>query len=86
MIKRQLGTPILIVGMCLSTVSFSADKTHWAYSGHEGPEHWGSLDSGFITCSTGKNQSPINLTRMTKGNLPRLKVNYNNVPIFFVML
>ena len=77
MIKKQLGITILIAGMGISTASFSDGKTHWAYSGQEGPEHWGSLDSDFITCSTGKNQSPVNLIRMTKGYLPHIKVNYS---------
>lgn len=76
MINKQLGIPLLIAGMCLSTTVFSAGKTHWAYSGDEGPEHWGALDPGFITCSTGKNQSPVNLTGMTHGYLRPIKVNY----------
>ncbi len=50
--------------------------TPWAYSGASGPEHWGALNDKFATCSTGKNQSPINLTRMIEGDLPELKVSY----------
>jgi carbonic anhydrase len=35
---------------------------HWGYEGDEGPEHWGSLDSSFSTCSSGAEQSPIDIT------------------------
>lgn len=76
MMKKKLGISVLIAGMCLSTTVFSAGETHWGYSGHEGPEHWGSLDSDFTACSSGKNQSPVNLTRMTNGYLPSIRVKY----------
>jgi carbonic anhydrase len=32
---------------------------HWAYSGPEGPVHWGKLDSSYAACSLGHTQSPI---------------------------
>jgi carbonic anhydrase len=51
-------------------------KAHWSYSGAEGPSHWGSLDKAYSTCSTGKNQSPINLTRMIEAELPPLTLHY----------
>lgn len=34
---------------------------HWEYAGHEGPEHWGEIADAFKTCSTGLEQSPINI-------------------------
>ncbi|MDY6930010.1 MAG: carbonic anhydrase [Pseudomonadota bacterium] len=67
---------LAIVSLLSSGASFSADKVHWGYSGHEGPEHWGDLDPEYSTCSSGKNQSPINLTKMIEGDLPELKVDY----------
>lgn len=35
--------------------------SHWSYEGETGPDHWGSLESKFATCSDGQTQSPINL-------------------------
>jgi len=67
---------IAIVGLLSSATAFSAGKAHWGYSGHEGPEHWGDLAPEYSTCSSGKNQSPINLTKMIEGDLPALKVDY----------
>ena len=49
---------------------------HWTYFGNEGPEHWGELNAEFSACSSGKNQSPINLTGMIEGNLPQIDVHY----------
>lgn len=42
---------------------------HWSYAGKEGPEHWGSLSKDFALCSSGKNQSPVDLgaARHTRG-------------------
>lgn len=34
---------------------------HWGYEGAAGPEHWSNLDSSFGTCSSGKEQSPIDI-------------------------
>jgi len=65
-----MAVTVLFAGQIL------AAGTHWTYSGHEGPEHWGTLDASYSTCTTGKNQSPINLTNMIEGELPSLDVKY----------
>ncbi len=64
------------VTLAFATNAISAGKTHWAYYGHEGPKNWGELDSAFTACSTGKNQSPVNLTDMLEGELPAIKIDY----------
>ena len=60
--------------------SFSAaahgSHTHWGYTGHDSPESWGNLSEEFRLCSTGKNQSPVNITETVSGRLPAIKVNY----------
>jgi carbonic anhydrase len=38
-----------------------AKPVHWAYSGEEGPSHWGELSPEFAACGTGEHQSPIDL-------------------------
>ncbi|KAJ4978981.1 hypothetical protein NE237_009761 [Protea cynaroides] len=35
----------------------------FSYSGATGPDKWGSLNSQFSTCSTGKLQSPVNIVK-----------------------
>src|SRR5215467_3658558 len=54
---------------------------HWSYSGHDGPSHWGQLDSSYRACGTGKVQSPINIETkdVTPTDLPPLVFNYRPV-------
>ncbi len=61
---------------CIMTASFAGGKTHWGYSGHEGPEHWGDLDPDFSVCASGKNQSPINLSGFMEGDLAPIAFNF----------
>lgn len=54
-------------------------KAHWGYSGATGPAHWGDLDPKYISCKTGKNQSPIDIQdKKAVGTvgLPGLEVVY----------
>jgi carbonic anhydrase len=64
----------VVTSFCLTT--YAGEKTHWGYSGHEGPEHWGELDPSFSLCSAGKNQSPINMTGFIEGKLKPISFNY----------
>jgi carbonic anhydrase len=73
--KKQV-LPLLLCGLLASTTSYAEGKVHWGYSGDVGPEHWARLSAEFGTCGSGKNQSPVNLSGMIKGNLPKMKVNY----------
>jgi carbonic anhydrase len=55
---------------------YAGGGTHWGYSGSEGPEHWGELSPEFIVCSTGKNQSPINLIGFIESDLKPIGIQY----------
>jgi len=73
---KKTNIAILVTTLLLSANVMAEGKAHWKYSGDEGPEHWGELDKSYATCSTGKNQSPVNLTNMIEGELPVLNFNY----------
>lgn len=53
--------------MCAGVVGWRAALAsdehgpEWSYEGEEGPEHWGDLDEKWSECSTGNQQSPINI-------------------------
>jgi carbonic anhydrase len=40
----------------------AAPLRHWAYGGEDGPDHWGDISPENRPCSSGIQQSPINLT------------------------
>lgn len=67
---------IVFVGLSISGTTYSMETTHWGYTGESGPSHWGKLSPEFATCSSGKNQSPINITGMIEGDLPQLTLDY----------
>jgi len=65
-------------------------SVHWEYSGDSGPRQWGSLSSEYATCSTGKQQSPVDLDtpgnwffskKAKKASLPTLEFRYNATPL-----
>ncbi len=43
-------------------------EAHWDYLGVEGPEHWSMLTPKYMTCETGRQQSPINITMAHHGH------------------
>jgi carbonic anhydrase len=70
----------LIVG---SGLAFAADSppAEWSYKGATGPAHWGAEDSNYATCSSGKAQSPIDIEKTTKKDLPALEFDYHASPL-----
>jgi carbonic anhydrase len=67
---------IVFVGLSMSSALSASEAAHWGYTGHSGPAHWGDLSPEFAVCSSGKNQSPIDLTGMVEGELPELVLDY----------
>ncbi len=57
---------------------------HWGYEGAGAPEHWGSLDPAFSTCSIGESQSPINVTGGQDVDQPAIAFSYKATPIHMV--
>lgn len=57
------------------------DAPHWTYSGKAGPSSWGSEDPSFATCSLGKHQSPINIEKAVRKDLPALEFGYHPTPL-----
>jgi len=66
----------IIIGFLSTASAFAGEGTGWSYSGDNGPEYWGKIDSKYRCCSSGKNQSPVNLTGMVESELPPLVIHY----------
>lgn len=74
--KSSVLASLVTAATLASSAATAAGGMHWSYSGDEGPAHWGELAPEFATCSSGRNQSPIDLTGMIEGELPGLEVRY----------
>ena len=58
-------------------LALAAGPVHWTYEGEEGPDKWGELDETFATCSTGVEQSPIDIPASATVNPADIVFNYN---------
>jgi carbonic anhydrase len=74
LMKKHLLTLALIT---FSSMTFAdSHDAHWGYEGNDSPEHWGKLSPDYALCSTGKNQSPINITQTLEAETPKITINY----------
>lgn len=78
MIKKAFNVLPLSIGLLMAggPAFLLAEEKHWTYSGAEGPEYWGDLNPTYSTCMTGKNQSPVNITKPIATKLPEVQFNY----------
>jgi carbonic anhydrase len=64
-------------GLLLTALTAQAQHAHWSYGqGHEGPVHWAEIDPAFETCGAGRDQSPIDIRRAVRADLPALQFGY----------
>jgi len=49
---------------------------HWDYEGGAGPAHWAEISDEFGLCGSGRQQSPINISKETEMNLQALEFHY----------
>ena len=73
---KSIVVNVGIIAVTAYTVStLSNTKTHWGYSGSEGPSNWGELDKKYAMCAEGKNQSPVNVSGSIASDLSPLIFN-----------
>ncbi|KAK1562560.1 hypothetical protein Q3G72_014042 [Acer saccharum] len=53
----------LFLGLALATLDEKIGSVEFSYSGSHGPSNWGKMEPAFSTCSSGKNQSPVNIKK-----------------------
>ncbi|MET0533132.1 MAG: hypothetical protein ABW171_02820, partial [Steroidobacter sp.] len=67
-------TKLLMLAAALTVSSVAlAEEHHWDYEGDDGPTHWGGL------CSSGKNQSPVDLRDAVNAKLAPLSFAYESL-------
>jgi carbonic anhydrase len=70
-----------VLSLLETAASAQQSKAHWSYTGEDSPANWGKLDAAYATCSVGKRQSPINITKAKATDLPALQFHYSAVPL-----
>lgn len=59
-----------------------ASEVHWAYEGEGDPAHWSELLPEYAVCSSGKSQSPIDITSAAHHEtLGEIVFNYQSIPL-----
>jgi len=82
MLKKLTVLTLAMLSVSTNATEVKAHATpHWSYTGPTGPTHWGNLSPEYTACKTGQKQSPINITKSVKANLPALQFNYHPVPL-----
>ncbi|MNF71404.1 carbonic anhydrase [Pseudomonas sp. Irchel s3a18] len=71
MTKQLLGTAMTLIaaGLCTTAWANTADTAEWGYTAPTGPESWSELKSEFRLCTSGKEQSPIDIHDAVKAGV-----------------
>lgn len=82
-VSSTLAYLSLLIATATNTVMAESDD-YWSYEGQSGPQHWAQLNPANQLCSSGLNQSPLNINGSLKSPLFTLKVDYAPVPLQIV--
>src|SRR3954447_13608733 len=76
--RRQLLKVFAGAALCPLCIppAFAEESHHWSYEGATGPDKWGSLDAEDAPCSSGDQQSPIDITGAIRAKQPPLKTSW----------
>ncbi|MBB4232877.1 carbonic anhydrase [Rhizobium mongolense] len=61
--------------LCVKT-AYAAEGVHWSYGVDAGPEDWGSLTEENRACSSGSQQSPLDIRGAIKADIPDLALDW----------
>jgi carbonic anhydrase len=75
--EKQMKKSLIFIASAL--LISGCDSEHWGYSGDESPKHWGELHKDYGLCSSGKNQSPIDLKSFIESDLAAIEFNYSTL-------
>lgn len=58
------------------SVTAPAGTPHWSYEGEAGPDRWGTLSPEWAICSAGARQSPIDIDKTVRTDMPALSAGF----------
>ncbi|MFH1523468.1 MAG: carbonic anhydrase family protein [Chloroflexota bacterium] len=69
---------VTLIGLsaCSPAATPTPAPVHWTYEGEEGPAHWGDLSPDYAVCSTGKSQSPIDISNPVPQDVANIVFHY----------
>lgn len=68
---------LLLVSLSLPSIAQEGGHPpHWNYAGEVGPAHWAEFEPDFGVCSSGRNQSPVDLGNFIEADLPEIAFDY----------
>lgn len=67
---------LLAGGLAAGCQSQTSNEVKWGYTASNGPTQWAGLSSDYAVCAEGEQQSPIDLTEASSGDLPPLKIDW----------
>jgi carbonic anhydrase len=75
--RRHALKALAGIALCpMCRPAFAAEGAHWSYEGATGPAKWGDLDAADKACAVGSQQSPIDIDRAIRAQLPALKLSW----------
>src|SRR5215831_1134768 len=76
--------PIICCVLSLATAGATQEphpEHTWDYGESRGPSHWGELKPEFAPCKNGHRQSPIDISKPQKADLPPIQFDYKPSPL-----
>ena len=70
-----------MVGLAAGAAQEVYPEHTWDYSESRGPSHWGELEPEFAPCKNGHRQSPIDISKPQKADLPPIQFDYKPSPL-----
>src|SRR5579864_4441642 len=83
--RRQAFKILAGLALCpLCAAHGFASEHHWSYEGTTGPDKWGGLDPADAVCSTGRQQSPIDIAGSIRARQSPLEISWSKPPDMIV--
>ena len=85
--KGSIGPALVIAATAIAFApQLDADGAkhpahEWDYGKEHGPSHWGELKPEFSACASGHHQSPIDIDKTEKADLPAIRFAYRASPL-----